>query len=59
MRLLDERGMPHGEITDPGDAFGMDILAFRDPQNIPLQLTAPSSESLLATQVANWHDGDG
>ena len=39
-QLLDERGMPHGEITDLGDAFGMYILAFRDPDNIQLELTA-------------------
>jgi glyoxylase I family protein len=39
-RLLDERGVPHGEITDLGDAFGMVILAFRDPDNIQLELTA-------------------
>lgn len=40
LRLLDERGIPHGEITDLGDAFGMVILAFRDPDNIQLELTA-------------------
>ncbi|MBA3415341.1 MAG: VOC family protein [Chloroflexia bacterium] len=39
--LLDERGMPHGEITDLGDAFGLYVLAFRDPDNIQLELTAP------------------
>ena len=39
-QLLDERGAPHGEITDLGDAFGMYILAFRDPDNIQLELTA-------------------
>jgi hypothetical protein len=32
--------VPHGEITDLGDAFGMYILAFRDPDNIQLELTA-------------------
>ena len=40
LRLLDERGIPHGEITDLGDAFGMYILAFRDPDNIQLELSA-------------------
>lgn len=40
-RLLDERGVPHGEITDLGDVFSMYILAFRDPDNIQLELTAP------------------
>ncbi len=39
--LLAERGMPHGEITDLGDAFGLYVLAFRDPDNIQLELTAP------------------
>jgi glyoxylase I family protein len=39
-QLLEERGMPHGEITDLGDAFGLYILAFRDPDNIQLELTA-------------------
>ena len=39
-QLLDERGVSHGEITDLGDAFGLYILAFRDPDNIQLELTA-------------------
>ena len=39
-RLLDERGVPHGEITDLGEAFGLYILAFRDPDNIQLEMTA-------------------
>ena len=39
-QLLDERGMPHGEVTDLGDAFGLYILAFRDLDNIQLELTA-------------------
>ena len=39
-RLLDERGVPHGPITDLGDAFGLFILAFRDPDNVQLELTA-------------------
>ena len=39
-QLLDERGVPRGEITDLGDAFGLYILAFRDPDNIQLELTA-------------------
>ena len=41
MRVLDERGVPRGEITDLGAAFGLYILAFRDPDNIQLELTAP------------------
>ena len=39
-RLLDQRGVPRGEVTDLGDAFGLYILAFRDPDNIQLELTA-------------------
>jgi glyoxylase I family protein len=41
-RLFDERGVPHGEITRL-DGFGIDILPFRDPDNIELELTAPIS----------------
>ena len=40
IQLLDERGAPHGEITDLGEAFGIYILAFRDPDNIQIELTA-------------------
>jgi len=40
-RELETRGVPHGEITDLGAAFGLFILAFRDPDNIQLELTAP------------------
>jgi glyoxylase I family protein len=39
-RLFDERGVPHGEITRL-EGFGIDILPFRDPDNIQLELTAP------------------
>ena len=42
-QLLEERGVPHGEVTDLGDAFGLYILAFRDPDNIQLELTAADS----------------
>ena len=40
-RLLDERGVAHGEITTLG-GFGIDILPFRDPDNIQVELTAPA-----------------
>ena len=43
VRLLDERGVPHGEIKDLGTDFGLYVLAFRDPDNIQLELTAPRS----------------
>jgi glyoxylase I family protein len=39
-QLFDERGIPHGDITRLG-GFGIDILPFRDPDNIQLELTAP------------------
>ncbi len=39
-RHFDERGVPRGDITDLGDAFGLYVLAFRDPDNIQLELTA-------------------
>jgi len=38
--LLDENGVPHGEITAL-PSFGIYILPFRDPDNIQLELTAP------------------
>lgn len=41
VRILDELGAPHGEITDLGEGFGIKILAFRDPDNIQLELTSP------------------
>jgi catechol 2,3-dioxygenase-like lactoylglutathione lyase family enzyme len=40
VRLLDERGVTRGEIKDLSD-LGMYVLAFRDPDNIQLELTAP------------------
>ena len=39
-QLLDERGVPRGEIKDLGD-LGIYVMAFRDPDNIQLELTAP------------------
>lgn len=40
--ILDERGVPHGEIEDLGD-MGICVLAFRDPDNIQLELSAPKN----------------
>ena len=40
LRLFDERGVQHGPITRL-EGFGIDILPFRDPDNIELELTAP------------------
>jgi catechol 2,3-dioxygenase-like lactoylglutathione lyase family enzyme len=41
VRILDERGIPHGEITDLGPTVPILVLAFRDPDNIQLEFTAP------------------
>jgi glyoxylase I family protein len=41
-RLFDERGVARGEITRL-EGFGIDILPFRDPDNVQLELTAPIS----------------
>jgi glyoxylase I family protein len=40
IRLLDERGVPHGEVREL-TSFGICVLPFRDPDNIQLELTAP------------------
>ena len=40
VRLLDERGVPHGEITSL-PSFGIDVLSFEDPDGMQLELTAP------------------
>lgn len=40
---LDEMGVPHGEIKDLG-GLGICVLAFRDPDNIQLELTAPKAD---------------
>lgn len=38
--LFDRQGVPHGEIaTLP--SFGIQVLPFRDPDNIQVELTAP------------------
>ncbi len=40
LKLFEERGITHGEIEDLAD-FGIYVLAFRDPDNIQIELTAP------------------
>jgi len=40
LRLFDEQGVPHGEITGL-PSFGIYVLPFRDPDNLQLELTAP------------------
>ena len=38
--LFDAKGVAHGEIK-PLEPFGIAVLAFRDPDNIQVELTAP------------------
>ena len=38
--LFDAKGVSHGEIK-PLEPFGIAVLAFRDPDNIQVELTAP------------------
>lgn len=40
-RLLDERGVSHGQLKDLGPGFAIYVMAVRDPDNIQLELTAP------------------
>jgi glyoxylase I family protein len=40
IRVFDEHGVPHGEITRLA-SFGIDVLPFEDPDGIQLELTAP------------------
>ena len=40
IRLLDERGVSHGDVREL-PSFGICVLPFRDPDNIQLELTAP------------------
>lgn len=39
--LLDEAGVPHGQITSLA-SFGIDVLSFEDPDGLQLELTAPA-----------------
>jgi glyoxylase I family protein len=41
IRCFDQQGVSHGEIKDLGPDLGVYVLAFRDPDNIQLELTAP------------------
>lgn len=42
--LLDERGVPHGEVKEL-TGFGLAILSFSDPDGVHLELTAPLQPS--------------
>jgi glyoxylase I family protein len=52
---LDARGVPRGDIKDLGPDFGLHVLAFRDPDNVQLELSAPYPQ-LSAT--SNPQPGD-
>lgn len=39
--VFDEHGVSHGEIKDLGEGMGLYVLAFRDPDNVQCELTAP------------------
>lgn len=41
--IFDEKGVSHGEIKDLGPGLGIYVLAFRDPDNVQLELTAAYS----------------
>lgn len=41
VRVLDRHGVAHSEIRDLGEAFGISIVIFRDPDNIQLELSGP------------------
>jgi glyoxylase I family protein len=43
VRLLDEHGVKHGEITSL-PSFGIDVLSFEDPDGVQLELTAPMAQ---------------
>ena len=38
LQMLELHDVPHGEIEDLGQDFGLYVLAFRDPDNIQLEL---------------------
>jgi glyoxylase I family protein len=40
IRMLDERGVPRGELREL-TSFGICVVPFRDPDNIQLELTSP------------------
>jgi catechol 2,3-dioxygenase-like lactoylglutathione lyase family enzyme len=40
-QILNQHDVPHGEIRDLGGDLRIFVLAFRDPDNIQIELTAP------------------
>jgi hypothetical protein len=43
VELMDAHGVPHGTLNDLAPTLPIYVLAFRDPDNIQLELTAPHS----------------
>jgi glyoxylase I family protein len=41
--LFDEHGVTHGQIT-PIASFGIEVLSFKDPDGMQLELTAPIAQ---------------
>jgi glyoxylase I family protein len=41
VRVLDRHGVAHSEIRDLGEAFGICIVVFRDPDNVQLEVSGP------------------
>jgi glyoxylase I family protein len=41
VKVLDRNGVAHSEIRDLGEAFGICVLIFRDPDNVQLELSGP------------------
>src|SRR6266446_5276548 len=41
VRVLDKHGVAHSEIRDLGEAFGISIVVFRDPDNVQLEVSGP------------------
>jgi catechol 2,3-dioxygenase-like lactoylglutathione lyase family enzyme len=39
--VLNAHGVAHSEVKDLGEAFGIAILVFRDPDNVQLELSSP------------------
>jgi glyoxylase I family protein len=42
LSIFEDCGIPHGEVKDLGD-MGIYVLAFRDPDNIQIELSAPKN----------------
>lgn len=42
LQVLEDMGVPHGEIKDLG-GLGISVLAFRDPDNIQVELTTANT----------------